>query len=79
MKAKQHYQDSQIHLEPEKEYQIGDVLGQWLVDNKKAVLVVKQPEQKPQPVQVTETPPQVEEVKPQKFKRPQRGYEVKHD
>lgn len=36
---KEHYQDASMHLYPEQQYEVGSVLGEWLVKNKKAVKI----------------------------------------
>lgn len=82
VKMKQHFQDARMHLEPNKDYEVDAVLGNWLVDNKKAVIVVKHLDVEPQFEQAEEPPhygaqaeaePRQDENKYQEFKKPQRG------
>ena len=78
MKPKQHYQDAQVHLEPEKEYEVGVALGQWLIDNKKAVIIIKHLDVEPQ-FEQAEIPPKPVEVKSKKFRKLHRSTEAQHD
>lgn len=40
IKMREHYQDANIHLAPGQVAEVGNVLGQWLLDNRKAEAVV---------------------------------------
>ena len=82
VKMKEHYQDARVHFAPDQEVEVDDNLGRWLVENRKALPVVKHLEVEPQFEQAEEPPhyggqekaePRRDETKHQKVKEPRRG------
>ena len=69
VKMREHYQDALVHFAPGQEVEVDEKLGKWLVDNRKALPVVKHLEVEPQ-FEQAEEPPQ---YKNPKVKEPRRG------
>lgn len=64
----EHYQEDKLHLYPEKQYEVSEKLGEWLLKHRKALKI-----ETPKYMEVEPQFEQAEPPKPQEFKNRKSG------